>query len=64
MVPQRGFFERFDASDGIGGLFHRLVDVADSLALHGLNIAILHQLADGSADSISGTIVGLDQRIL
>ena len=46
-----------------GCLFGRLINISDTLSLHGLYIAVTDQKCNCTAKSVSGTIVNLDQSI-
>ncbi len=61
LIPDGGFFKGFDAADGKGGPERRLENVADTLSLHGLHIAVGDQGADGPAHGVAGTVIGEDQ---
>ena len=63
VVSQGGLLKGFDAADGVGGLFHRHIDIADTLPLHGLYISVGYQPGDGPPHGVSGASVGLNQPV-
>ena len=63
MVSQGGFLEGVDTADGVGGLLHRHIDIADAFPLHGLYVAVDYQSGDGPPHGISGAAVGLNQPV-
>lgn len=63
MVSGRGFFERFDAAQGKGCLYGGLKDISYAFSLHGLDIAVGDQGADGSPDGVAGTVINQAQLV-
>ena len=59
VISRGGFFERFDSTDGIGGLLYRLKYISHTFPLHSLYISVCHQLTDRSAHGVSGTVIDL-----
>ena len=58
-----GLREGFDGAHGVGGGLNRLVDVAHPPALPGLHIAVPHQVGQGTAHCIPGTLKLPDKHI-
>ena len=62
-VPCSRFLEGFDLSDGESSLLVWTVDIADTLSLHGLYIAVTDKKADCTAQGIAGAAISPDQSV-
>ena len=58
-----GFLEGLDPAHSIGGLLHRPENIADALAVHGLDVAVRCQLGDRPAHGVAGAAVFPDEGV-
>ena len=63
VVARGGLRKGFDRTQGERRLPGRLEDVAHALALHGLHIALAHQLTDRAAQRVAGAVQLGDQHV-
>ena len=62
-IADGGFLEGLDPAHRVGCLLHRLENIADAFAVHGLYVAVRCQLGDRPAHGVAGTAILPDERV-